>query len=644
MVILCLAAITGEDARAQSFSPYTLETIKRIVDANNDGICGIYECDQNTDQNAYLLACIKTRGLYSLIYMDSSPKMPWWKMGDTKATLMSTNTSGLYRADWYMANKTVNSNCHIYFDGNCMRVSLNGDETYYAKKYPSASYSGGGYGSKQGYDNSAPEEWSGSGFALNNGYIVTNYHVVEDAKTITVQGVKGSFATAYMAEVVATDKYNDLAIIKIANSRFSGFGAIPYRVKTSTSEVGEDVFVLGYPMTSTMGDEIKLTTGVISSKTGFQGDVSLYQISAPIQPGNSGGPLFDGSGNLVGIVSAKHKGAENVGYAIKTSYLNNLIEAALPTSILPTKNTVSTLPLTGKVKSVKNFVFMIKCSSAATSSLAYKSGDSNTTNSGSCRTINHPTVARRADDGRLQVEYVEIKPNETVLTFSYNNISANRLHAYGWMNMDRNCHIIANGIQYKLTRAEGIKIAPDKTEFSFAGETKTFKLYFPAISTHTTTIDFVESASSNWQLYEIDLTDGHTPATLPSSNNPFTDKSTDRVIHTPRVTKRSDSSKLHLASVKIKDYETVLTFEFSGSAGSWIQIDPYCYIIANGKKHYFIWANGIAKSPDKTYFTSKEIQTKRFELHFEAIPYNTEYIDFVENASSTWQLYGIQLK
>lgn len=66
-----------------------------------------------------------------------------------------------------------------------------------------------------------------------------------------------------------------------------------------------------------MGDEIKLTTGVISSKTGFQGDVSLYQISAPIQPGNSGGPLFDNKGNLIGIVNAKHKGAENVGYAIK---------------------------------------------------------------------------------------------------------------------------------------------------------------------------------------------------------------------------------------------------------------------------------------------------------------------------------------
>lgn len=205
-------------------------------------------------------------------------------------------------------------------------------------------------------------EWSGSGFALNNGYFVTNYHVVEDANSITIKGVKGDFNTAFDAEIVATDKYNDLALLKINDSRFTGFGSIPYKLKTNTSDVGEEVFVLGYPLTSTMGDEIKLTTGVISSKTGFQGDVSLYQISAPVQPGNSGGPLFDSKGNLIGIVSSKHIGAENVGYAIKTSYLMNLVESAVSSSIIPGNNSISGLPLTEKVKSVKDFVFFIECS------------------------------------------------------------------------------------------------------------------------------------------------------------------------------------------------------------------------------------------------------------------------------------------
>lgn len=209
---------------------------------------------------------------------------------------------------------------------------------------------------------SKPTTWTGTGFALTNNYIVTNYHVVENANRISIQGINGDFNHKYSADVVTTDKHNDLAIIKVKGVNISSV-SIPYAVKTGTSEVGEEVFVLGYPLTSTMGEEVKLTTGVISSKTGFQGDVSIYQISAPIQPGNSGGPLFDSKGNVVGIVSAKHKGAENVGYAIKTSYLKNLMESAVSTNILPQTNKMAGLNLSGKVKLAKNYVYYITCSS-----------------------------------------------------------------------------------------------------------------------------------------------------------------------------------------------------------------------------------------------------------------------------------------
>lgn len=206
-----------------------------------------------------------------------------------------------------------------------------------------------------------PKQWSGTGFALKDGYIVTNYHVIEGANSITVQGIKGNFNTSYNVVIIGADKNNDLALLKISSPSFTSFGTIPYSISAGTSEVGEDIYVLGYPLTSTMGDEIKLTTGIISSKTGFQGDVALYQISAPIQPGNSGGPLFDKKGNVIGIVSAKHSGAENVGYAIKTTYLRNLIESCASPSIIPSTNSVASLPLTGKVKSEKNFVFFIQC-------------------------------------------------------------------------------------------------------------------------------------------------------------------------------------------------------------------------------------------------------------------------------------------
>lgn len=214
---------------------------------------------------------------------------------------------------------------------------------------------------------SKPTQWSGSGFALTNGYVVTNYHVVEDAASINVQGVNGNFKPNYKARVIATDKVNDLALLKLDGTNPIN---IPYAVKIGTSEVGEEVFVLGYPLTATMGEEVKLTTGVISSKTGFQGDVSIYQISAPIQPGNSGGPLFDSKGNIIGIVSSKHKGAENVGYAIKTSYLKNLIESSVSANILPQTNKLAGQNLSGKVKMLKNFVYYITCTSGANENIS----------------------------------------------------------------------------------------------------------------------------------------------------------------------------------------------------------------------------------------------------------------------------------
>ena len=210
---------------------------------------------------------------------------------------------------------------------------------------------------------SKPQEWSGTGFALNKGYVVTNYHVVEDAKSIIISGINGDFTIEYTASVVATDKVVDLAIIKINDSRFKGLGPLPYAINMQQAEVGDDVFVLGYPLTQTMGEEIKLTNGIVSSRTGFQGDPSLYQMSVPIQPGNSGGPMFNNKGNVVGIVCAHHIGTENVSYAIKTSYLKNLAESAALSNIFPSNNAVASLPLSGQVKKLKKYVYLIKCSS-----------------------------------------------------------------------------------------------------------------------------------------------------------------------------------------------------------------------------------------------------------------------------------------
>lgn len=206
----------------------------------------------------------------------------------------------------------------------------------------------------------ATVQWSGSAIAIAKYYLATNYHVVENASSLVITGVNGNLRKDYLIEVVATDKINDLAICKIIDNDFDGFEAIRYGFNTETVDVGTEVFVLGYPMTNYMGEELKLTTGVISSKSGYKGDVSIYQISAPVQPGNSGGPLFNINGDLIGIVNAKLTGAENVGYAIKLSYLRNLIESCNEKIDYNTTNQLFSTSLAEKVKDITPFVLMVK--------------------------------------------------------------------------------------------------------------------------------------------------------------------------------------------------------------------------------------------------------------------------------------------
>lgn len=332
---------------------WTKERCQKNIDGNNDGICGIYEAINDDRQQQF--AVIKDDGEYKMIYIGAKTlPYSWWIEGDTKAELRSTSVLGVFKADWIKTDKFKIPNCYIAFDGVSMSASAKGKTLSFIKMYPAA----------------IPEEkeermtaWEGTGFALNNGYIVTNHHVAANAKTVIVQGVKGSFSINYNAEVVAMDEASDLAILKIRDSRFAGFGAIPYKIKTELADVGEDVFVLGYPMTQTMGNEVKLTTGIVSARTGFQNESYAYQITAPIQPGNSGGPLFDKRGNVIGIVNSRLTGAQNVNYAIKASCLRRLVEnSSLPLSILPQNNVISAKPLAGKVKEVRNFVFHIICS------------------------------------------------------------------------------------------------------------------------------------------------------------------------------------------------------------------------------------------------------------------------------------------
>lgn len=475
---------------------YTSETIiQRVIDATpNDPFVGIFE---GFSSNRYKLACIKEDGKYYLLYISDKDHLSWWKVGDIKAILTPSATPGFFKAEWLMSDKSYNDNAYVMFESGTMKTVINNEEDNYLKMYPSANpsmYTDRGSSSEQ--------RWSGTGFALFGGYIATNYHVIEGAKSISVQGIKGDFTVKYCAEVIATDKFNDLALLKISDNRFTGFGTIPYKVTTSTSEVGEEVFVLGYPLTTTMGDEIKLTTGVISSKTGFQGDVSLYQISAPIQPGNSGGPLFDNKGNVIGIINAKHSGAENVGYAIKASYLRNLIESVTTASILPSNNLVSSLSLPDKVQSEKNFVFFITCSNLnSANNTVYNSSAAITQPNGDIL-MQSPTVGSTSSS-TTQIKSITISDTETKIEFIGNNSTLTSY--FTWVTINPNSYISVNGQQYKMTHAEGIGVDPNKTYFNSPNTNYKFTLYFPPIPKTASQLDFIEPGDSDWKFYGVQL-------------------------------------------------------------------------------------------------------------------------------------------
>jgi S1-C subfamily serine protease len=344
-------------AQSTSWNEYKLKEHWKTNGA--DEIEGIYENTTETQLvDKYRLGLVKTSSGYSLVYLAGAKgDDAWrWSIGDIKAYLSATATPFLFKTEWYMADKIISESLYITFESGFMKIIWTNERSQklYIKLFPTSN-------DNITQSSNLSKSASGTGFGISsNGIIVTNYHVIDGAKSIKVRGVNSDFNKSYKAKVLVSDKNNDLALIQIDDYGFTSLGTIPFTIKTNLAGVGENIFVLGYPLRATMGDEIKLTNGIVSSKTGFQGDITSYQISAPVQPGNSGGPLFDNHGNLIGIINAKHSRAENASYAVKSSYLTGLIELLSSPPKLQTLNLLTGKSLTKQVDLVKKFVYIIE--------------------------------------------------------------------------------------------------------------------------------------------------------------------------------------------------------------------------------------------------------------------------------------------
>lgn len=181
--------------------------------------------------------------------------------------------------------------------------------------------------------------WAGNGsgvFVSSGGMVLTNYHVVDNAAEIVVV----HDGNAYAMHVVKKNKESDLALL--------AFDGVPYDIpdvvdfdkfkvptfpfvmtRESDVRVGEPIMAVGYPVVAVQGLEAKVTRGIVSSKTGFKGDRNNFQMDAAIFGGNSGGPVFDAGGALIGITVASCRLGENANYAIRMEVVKNFLGDAV---------------------------------------------------------------------------------------------------------------------------------------------------------------------------------------------------------------------------------------------------------------------------------------------------------------------------
>jgi S1-C subfamily serine protease len=203
----------------------------------------------------------------------------------------------------------------------------------------------------------------GTGFVVSaNGHVVTNQHVIDGC----VGDIQGSLTgeAAVMLRVVSSDETNDLALLQ-APGTFKDIAVI----KDKAVRSGDSVVAIGYPYHGLLTSDFTVTTGIVSSLSGILNDTRFLQISAAVQPGNSGGPLLASSGEVVGVVAAKLNALkfvkatgnipENINFAIKTGALRDFLDnSAVSYQTADSKTELKTADI---ARNARAFTLLVSC-------------------------------------------------------------------------------------------------------------------------------------------------------------------------------------------------------------------------------------------------------------------------------------------
>jgi S1-C subfamily serine protease len=363
IIIAVLTLITYTNLYSQAFNSEE-DVYKYLKDniTNIDRIEGIYKYSSFTQKNndepvkvamaSVNVAIVADKDVYNAYWITNGSRLLNQKsfMQVKKRDYLKIYEATFYGSEPKEVEFIGDNNFRVYKEKAKRKTDSSSESNLYAfeKTFPT----------KADIEAAMPKAAKCTGFLINTNLIVTNLSVVEKAKSIKIRGIKSDFAKTYTGTILQSDKNNDLALISLEDPTLKLTSAIT--INNATLETGNEVLILGYPSTAATADEIKLTNSIVSSKSGFQGDATSYQLNNGVDLGNIGGPVFDKKGALIGIINGRNAGAENSSYCIKAAYLNGLLNS-LPVKVkMPATNLLAAKPLSEKIKALDKLVYFIE--------------------------------------------------------------------------------------------------------------------------------------------------------------------------------------------------------------------------------------------------------------------------------------------